>query len=257
MRRAVAEPLLGVEYLAALPASDLVFHLAGSSGIEESLEDPRQDLLNNALGTLEVLEAARRMPGARVVVASSAAVYGRVQGLVSEEQPPHPISPYGVSKLAAEAYVRSYAHLHGVEGLIARVGNPYGPGQRRRVIYDLARRALHEPPPLRLRGSGSEVRDFVHASDVAGALIAIALHGAPGETYNVGSGRAVTLREVAEYVARAAGLPASAVRPDDTPTPGKVDEFRPSIDKLAGLGYQAAVPLERGIEQTVAWVGTV
>jgi len=244
----------GVEYVATLPALDLIFHLAGTSGIEESLEDPSRDLQANTLGTLEVLEAARRMPGARVVVAASAAVYGPSEGLVSEEQPPHPISPYGVSKLAAEGYVRSYSYLHGIEGLIARIGNPYGPGQRKRVVYDLAWRALHEPPPLRLPGSGSAVRDFVHASDVASALIAIAPRGAPGETYNVGSGRAVTLREVAELVAHAAGLPDSAVRPDDAPTPGKVDEFRPSIDKLARLGYQAVVTLECGIEETVAWV---
>ena len=249
-----AEPAHDLEYVADLPESDIVFHLAGSSGVERALEDPFRDLGENALGALRVLETIRRMPGVRLVLASSAAVYGHAAGVVSEAQPPEPISPYGISKLAAEGYVRAYAHLYGVEGCIARIGNVYGPGQRRLAIYDLARRALHEPPPLILRGAGWEVRDFVHASDVARALITIARLGAPGEAYNVGSGRSVTLLEVADLVASAAGLPVGEVRPDGTAAPGKAGRFSPSIDKLARLGYRAAIGLEDGIEETVAWV---
>jgi UDP-glucose 4-epimerase len=255
VRRAPAESVSGVEYVSETPVSDLIFHLAGSPGIDRSLVEPSRDLHDNALGTLALLEAARRMPDARFILVSSAAVYGRVDGLVSEEQPPRPISPYGVSKLAAEGYAQTYAHLYGVDCRIARIGNPYGPGQRRLAIYDLARRALQEPPPLVLRGTGSEVRDFVHAADVARALLAIALRGVAGHVYNVGSGQAVTLRAVAELVAQAAGQPASAVRADGAAgTLGKVHVFQPSLDKLTRLGYRAVVPLDRGIEETVAWV---
>jgi UDP-glucose 4-epimerase len=254
VRRLPAEPVQDVDYRVQAPACDLLFHLAGSGGIAESLADPWRDLQAHAGDALAVLEAARGMPGVRVVLASSAAVYGQIDGVISEDQAPRPVSPYGVSKLAAEGYARAYAERYGLDVRIARIGNPYGPGQRRLAVYDLACRALREPPPLRIRGTGAEVRDFVHASDVARALAAIADRGAPGETYNVASGRAVTLREVAELVGRAAGLPPAAVQPDGVAAPGSVGVFRPSIARLAGLGFGAGVPLDRGIEETVAWV---
>jgi UDP-glucose 4-epimerase len=254
VRTPPVEPVPGVEYVSAVPPADLVFHLAGSRGIDASLEDPRRDFLDNALATLELLEALRRMPGARVVVASSAAVYGRADGVVTEERPLRPLSPYGVSKLAAESYVRAYTHRHGVDGRIARIANAYGPGLCRLAIYDLVHRALHEAPPLHVRRTGAEVRDFVYASDVAQALVTIALRGAPGEAYNVASGHAVTLREVAGLIARAADMPEGAVVVEEAAMSGPVDALRPSIDKLSELGYRAATPLERGIAETVAWV---
>jgi UDP-glucose 4-epimerase len=249
-----AELIDDLDQVEDVPESDIVFHLAGAAGIDRGMEDPLRDLRDNALGTLRLLEKIRRMPRVRLVLASSVAVYGRIDGIVSETQPPEPTSAYGVSKLAAEGYVRTYAHLHGVEGCVARIGNAYGPGQRKLAIYDLAWRALHEPPPLRLRGTGAEVRDFIHASDVARALTTIALRGVHGEAYNIGSGRGITLREVAELVARAAGLPEGDVRPDGVAAPGKAETFRPSVDKLARLGFRAAVAVERGIEETVAWM---
>lgn len=244
----------GGEPFGDLPPCEVVFHLGGAAGIEPSLADPASDLTRNALGTLLLLESLRRMPGVRVILASSAAVYGRAEGRVSEEQPPQPISPYGVSKLAAEGYVRVYGELHGVTACIARIGNVYGPGQRRLAIHDLARRAVEQPPPLVLHGTGEEVRDFVHAADVARALLVIARRGTPGEAYNVASGTGVALREVAGLVARAAGLAPDAVVADRVPRPGQVDRFQPVVDKLFALGYRPSVELASGIAETVAWV---
>lgn len=256
VRREVEHPIAGVYYRQALGPVDLVFHLAGSSGIERSLTHPAEDLRDNVATTLDVLAALRRAP-ARLVLASSMAVYGRASGIVSEAHPLRPVSPYGVSKLAAEGYVRSDVELQGLDACVARIGSTYGPGQKRLAIYDLARRAIREPPPLSLRGTGTEVRDFVHAADVARALITIARYGIRGEAYNVGSGHAVTLGEVGALIASAAGHDAtSAIQPDGQPVPGKVDVFRPSIEKLAQLGFRASVPLDRGIAATVAWVRT-
>jgi UDP-glucose 4-epimerase len=254
VRRLPEEQVAGVRYMNRLEPVDLVFHLAGGGGIAAAQEDPRGDLLLNTATTVEVLEQIRQVGVGRLVAASSAAVYGRAHGSVSEDQPPAPASPYGVSKLASELYVHAYERLYGVSSSIARVGNAYGPGQRQLVIYDLAVRALRAAPPLHLRGTGEEVRDFIHVSDVVDALIAIGLHGEPGATYNVASGRHSTMLEVATLVGNAAGLEAGTVTTDGRGELGKVSVFCPSIERLTNLGFKAQMPLERGIEETVAWV---
>ncbi|MBI4954896.1 MAG: SDR family oxidoreductase [Myxococcales bacterium] len=257
VRRAPAEPLPDVEYTTAFEGADLVFHLAGGGGVETSWRDPKGDLLLNAGSTLDLLQLLERTGRATVVLASSMAVYGEVDGTVREDEPLRPISPYGVSKLAAERYVQAYARAGRVDGRIARIGNLYGPGQRRLVIFDLARQAVASRGPLRLRGSGTEVRDFVHATDVAQALVAIGLRGEDSGAYNVGSGAPVTLRRVAELVATAAGLDPAAVETDGMPDTGKVGVFLPSTERLASLGVRAAMPLERGIQEPVSWARSV
>lgn len=244
----------GVTYRETLPVSDIVLHLGGRASIDRSVSDPFADLEANAAGTLRVLEAVRHMPAARLVLASSVAVYGDVEGVIDESVTPRPVVPYGVSKLAAEGYVRSYGRLHGVVGCIARLGNVYGPGQRQLVVFDLARRATTTGAPLVVRGTGSDVRDFVHAADAARALVRIALAGEPGEIYNIASGEPVTVRRVAELVAAAAGLGQDAVRADGQVRVGTTGVSRPSIEKIGRLGYEARVPLETGLAATVAWV---
>ena len=159
-----------------------------------------------------------------------------------------------MSKLAAEHYATVYRHRYGVDCRVARIGNPYGPGQRRLAIYDLARRALREGAPLHIRGDGCEVRDFIHGEDAARALVAIARRGEPGGVYNVGSGRPVSLREVATCIASSAGLPTGAVEADGQVEEGKVSVFYPCVQRLAGLGFQATRTLSEGIAQTVEWL---
>ena len=246
-------PIPGVEYSSELVPTELIFHLAGKGDIASSVEDPQTDLEINARLTLQVLESLRAGIGSRVVLASSCSVYGAADSPVRENQEPRPISPYGVSKLAAEHYVRVYHHLHGIDGRIARIGNPYGPGQRRLVIYDLARQALRQGAPLQLRGDGTEVRDFVHAMDVARGLIAVGLHGEPGETYNVSAGQPTSVFDVAKLIAVAAGLPQESVQISNQPETGKVREFYPSIEKLKSLGFHLMQPIEQGIVETVNW----
>ncbi len=122
------------------------------------------------------------------------------------------------------------------------------------AIYDLARRALEQGTPLRLRGDGAEIRDFIHAEDLARALITIGLRGEAGGIYNVGSGNPVAMRTVATYVATAAGLPAEAVEVEGRVEAGKVSVFFPSVKRLADLGFEATRALAEGIQETVDWI---
>ncbi len=244
----------GVTYTDDLRPTDLLFHLAGSPGIAASLRDPSQDLDSNADLTLAMLEAVRAGAASTIVLCSSCAVYGAVEGPAYEDQPLQPISPYGVSKLASEYYTIVYHRLHGLDSRVARISNPYGPRQRKLAIYDLAYRALEQGSPLRIRGDGAAVRDFIHADDAARGLVTIGLRGEPGGVYNVGSGHPVTVRTVATHVAKAAGLPADAIEVDGRVEVAKVSRFFPSVQRLAGLGFQATRPLAEGIQETVDWL---
>lgn len=243
-----------VRFTTELPSADVVFHVAGGGAIGASLEDPLGDLLRHTGTVVESLERLRRTPNARFVLASSAAVYGPAASPVEETARRRPTSPYGVSKAAAEEYVRVYRDLYGVDGRIARIANPYGPGQRSRVVYDLAVRAISEGAPLVLRGDGRERRDFIHARDVARAMIRIAALGEPGGVYNVGTGRPTELRRLGELVAASCGLPEGSVTTDGKVQPGAVAEFYPSVEKLEALGFRPLVPLPGGIAETVAWI---
>jgi UDP-glucose 4-epimerase len=247
----------GVRYRNVLEPVDLVFHLAGWSDVPSSFSDPASDLASNAGLTLDILQACRGGVSSRVVIASSVAVYGRFEGVAEECEPPNPASPYGISKVAAEQYTKVYGSHYGLDGRVARIGNAYGPGQARLLIYDLAVRALQHRAPLRYRGDGEEIRDFVHARDVARALILIGFRGEQGGVYNVASGSALAVKRVAEMVAVATGLSSSEVEPDMVVPPETVRVSYPSVGRLKGLGFKPTVDLERGIEETTEWVRNI
>ena len=193
--------------------------------------------------------------GARCIVhASSVAVYGRATGVVSESSPVAPVTMYGTMKAHAEAALRGEAERSGADVRIARIANAYGPGQKRLLIYDLIRRALVEPPPLLVASSGDEIRDFVHARDVAEALLAIAGGGERGGVFNVGSGRGTPVGEVARLIAQLGGH-GGAIAFDDSRAGDEIS-FRPSTEKISRLGYRATVDLEDGVRETFDWVRT-
>ena len=234
---------------------DVLFHLSGSGGISPSIVGPAEDLRANTIPTLAYLEAIREV-GAKCIflLASSSAVYGKVEGAAIETQPLAPRTPYGASKLAAETYASVYRHLYGIDERVARIANPYGPGQRKLAVYELVTRALREGPPLRVRGRGLEVRDFIHADDVARALIDIALRGEAGGIYNVGSGERVALREVAALVASTVGFSADEVVFEGFDEPGKVRDFSPDVSRLRTLGFAPHRSLQEGINDVVEWL---
>lgn len=256
VRRPPVAPLEYVTYVTDLPeptAIDILLHLAGSRGVQASMAEPERDLKENALQTLRVLQHLRDSPSTRFVLASSSAVYGPCSGAIHEDVVRRPQSPYGISKCAAEDYVLAYSYHYGLDAAIARISNAYGPGQRKLVVYEIARRALQEGGPLQVRGTGSEVRDFVHAADVADALLTISLRGQPGTAYNVGSGQPIAIRHLADCVAEAAGV-TEGITMEGEAEPAKVEESYPDTSRLEALGYGARRSLEQGVQEMVDWV---
>ena len=212
--QAQADPALTVHALdmaeapaltAALTGADLVVHLASGSLPHSSNLDPRGDVQANLLGALNVLEAARLVGVGRVLVVSSGGtVYGVPQQVpIAESHPTDPTCSYGITKLAIEKYVALYRQLHGLDGVVLRVANPYGERQRldgaQGVVPVFLGKALRGEP-LEIWGDGSTVRDFLHISDVVAALLAAATYAGEerlGERlFNVGSGQGLSLMEL-------------------------------------------------------------
>ena len=238
---------------AAVAGADVVFHQAAIVSVERSIDDPAETHAVNATGTLRVLEAARRHD-ARVVAASSAAVYGDPEGVpVAEGAPLEPTSPYGLSKLALDHYLRLYHELYGLETVALRYFNVYGPGQTGgdyAGVIEAFLRAARSGEPLTVHGDGEQTRDFVHVDDVVRANLLAAETDAVGAAYNVGTGDSVTIRDLAERIRGAVDSDAPVVHGDARD--GDVRHSRADLTEAREeLGYRPSVGLADGLETLV------
>jgi UDP-glucose 4-epimerase len=196
---------------------ECVYHLAARVSVPESVLYPREYNAVNVGGTVSVMEAMRDAGVRRVVFVSSGAVYGeQAQQPLSESQIPDPRSPYAVSKLSAEYYVRTIGILWGLETVALRVFNAYGPGQplpasHAPAIPRFLRQAL-QGGSIVIHGDGRQTRDYIYLDDAVDALTAAATaHDVDRQVINIGSGRETSVRELAALVAEATGHPAEVL----------------------------------------------
>jgi UDP-glucose 4-epimerase len=234
---------------------DVIFHLAANAYVPPSVERPDWDYQINLESTLRLLEALRKAkwPG-KLIYASSAAVYGNPARMpIHEGDPTVPISPYGVSKLAAERYVAVYSQLYNLKAASLRLFPVYGPRQRKQVVYDLIRKIFQNPSELFIYGDGTQTRDFSYVEDVARAAMLVA-ERAPlqGEVYNVASGRECSIRELAEKLCHIIGASPKFVYSGSV-RPGDPERWSVDISRLTALGYRPQVLLEQGLSRTVEW----
>lgn len=244
----------------AMNSVDVVFHLAASVGNVRSLENPILDSKINVLGTLNILQAARRFDVQKVVYSSSAAIFGELKYLpIGEDHPLDPDTPYAVSKLAGEKYCLSYARLYDIEAICLRYFNVYGVNQYYdaygNVIPIFATRQL-AGKPLTIYGDGEQTRDFVNVKDVAQAnFLAAEAKGISG-TFNIGCGEAITINELARLMQNVSGLPTEIIHTE--PRKGDVRHSRANISAVSSqLGFVPTVSLEEGLLEYFAWLKTV
>ena len=235
---------------------DCVYHLAARVSVPESVLYPREYNDVNVGGTVALMEALRDVGVRRVVLTSSGAVYGHqpTQPL-HEGMMPHPRSPYAVSKLAAEHYVRTIGELWGIETVVLRVFNAYGPGQHLPpahppVIPNFLYQALHHGT-LVVHGDGSQTRDYVFIDDVVDALTAAATAPqAAGEIINVGSGQEISVRELVALVLKTTGSRAEVVY--NPRAAGGVLRMRADLTRAAQvLNYHPKTDLATGLRLTL------
>ena len=232
---------------------DLIFHEAAMVSVPESIARPAACTRVNHSAVVDLVDCARR-EDARLVFASSTAVYGDPQYLpVDEEHPKEPLSPYGIDKLAADHYVRAAWDLYGVETVALRYFNIYGPrqtgGEYAGVITAFLDQAA-SGEPLTVHGSGKQTRDFVHVSDVVRANLAAATTHAVGEAFNVGTGESVSVAGLADDVRALTGDRADIVHTD--PRDGDIEHSVADTSKASEeLGFDARVSFDEGLRDLV------
>ena len=230
----------------------IVCHLAAQASVVVSVESPERDLAVNVQGTFNVAQAARAV-GARVVFASTGgALYGEKATLPSPESTPaEPLSPYGASKLAGEAYIGTWGRLYGIPNVVLRLGNVYGPRQNSKgeagvvaIFSDLLRRG--EAPTV--FGDGLQTRDYIYVSDVARAFV-LAAEAGEAATFNVGRGSESSVLDLLEVLQ---SLAPHAVEPSFAPLrPGELTRSALDSTRLRStLGWEPRVDLPEGLAAT-------
>lgn len=237
---------------------DLIFHEAAVVDVGASVDDPVTTHDVNCTAALHLLERARR-EDARVVLASSAAIYGHPDRIpVDEDEPQTPTSPYGLQKLALDRYALIYRDLYDLETVPLRYFNVYGPrgvsGDYAGVIGVFLRQAV-AGDPITVDGTGTQTRDFVHVDDVVRANLLAATTDHVGEAYNVGTGGAVSIRELADVVRDVTGSDSEVVHRD--PRPGDIEHSLADVSKARDrLGYEPTVELADGLTDLAARLRT-
>ena len=244
--------------LRATQGADVVVHFAANTGVGPSVEDPRGDCVTNVIGTLNYLEAARHVGVERFVFASSGAPIGEVEPPIHEELVPHPVSPYGASKLAGEGYCSAYWRTFGVPVVVLRFGNVYGPGSTHKgsVVAKFIKEAMSRLP-LEIYGDGRQTRDFLYVDDLIRAVrLGATTKAALGETFQIATSAETSVSELVEKLLPAlieAGIPEPSVHPA-APRLGDVRRNYSDTSKARTvLGWEAGVPLEDGLRQTIAF----
>lgn len=232
-----------------------VFHLAAQAGVRKSWgRDFAIYTVNNIEATQMLLEACAKCTLERVVYASSSSVYGdHVPMPMREDALPQPVSPYGVSKLAAEQLCYLYFANHGVPTVSLRYFTVYGPRQRPDMGFHKFLRATILGEPITVYGDGEQTRDFTFVADAVSATIAAATRGIPGRVYNVGGGSRVSVNEVLELIGRVAGR-----RPRVKVDPAQKGDMRHTYADTwlarMDLGFSPTVGLEQGLAAEHQWL---
>ncbi len=252
-----AEVTDGEKVLQAAQGCGVILHLAASVGNKRSIDAPLKDSQINVLGTLNVLEAARKCQINRVVYSSSAGIFGELKTLpIAEDHPQEPDSPYGASKLAAEKMCLVYNKLYGMHNVCLRYFNVYGENQRfdayGNVIPIFANRILRGEP-LTIFGDGEQTRDFVNVRDVVSANIQAALAEGASGVFNIGSGTRITVNYLAQAIQEAAGKEVGVRY-----APPRQGDVRDSLADIRAakeaFNFVASIEMEQGLREYMSWI---
>jgi len=234
-----------------------VFHLAAQAGVRKSWgRDFRVYTEHNVDASQRLLEACVGRPLHRFVYASSSSVYGdNVSIPMREDALPQPVSPYGVTKLAAEQLCYLYHVNHGVPTVSLRYFTVYGPRQRPDMGFHRFITAAIAGDPIHLYGDGEQTRDFTFVRDAVAATAAAGNRGVPGRSYNIGGGSRVSINHVLDIIGRVVGRPLD-VRREPTQKGDMRDTFADTTLARADLGFAPTVSLEEGIEAEYRWLSS-
>jgi len=235
---------------------DVIVHLAANTGVGPSVENPRSDCMSNVIGTFNYLEAARVNNVPRFIFASSGAPAGEVEPPIHEELPPHPVSPYGASKLAGEGYCSAYYRTFGVQTVALRFGNVYGPGSSKKssVVAKFIRNAL-VGKTLEIFGDGTQTRDFIYIDDLVRAVLLASMRDEiGGETFQIATNMETTVGEMTDMLVAILGqrnVQNIQVVNAETRLGDVKRNFSDTSKAREMLGWEPEASLEQGLVRTV------
>jgi dTDP-glucose 4,6-dehydratase len=244
--RAIVEPLVA--------AADAVVNFAAESHVDRSILDPEAFLRTGVIGVHVLLEAVRASSSSpRFVQVSTDEVYGSVEeGRSVEDDPLRPRSPYAAAKAGGELLVRSYVVTHGLDAVVTRGSNTYGPYHHPEKLIPLFVTNAIDDQPLPLYGDGLQRRDWLYVADHADAIDHVLRRGETGATYNIPGGVEMANRDVVRLLLEQLGKPWSLVRHVED-RPGHDRRYAMDGTRLAGLGWQPKTSFEEGLARTVDW----
>ncbi|MFC8660942.1 NAD-dependent epimerase/dehydratase family protein [Streptomyces sp. NPDC057199] len=252
---AIRADLVSADLSACLENASTVFHLAALPGVRPSWTQFPEYLHCNVLATQRLMDACVRASVPRVVMASSSSVYGGAEGTMSEEDLPRPLSPYGVTKLAAERLALAFAARRDAALSVSalRFFTVYGPGQRPDMFIGRVIRATLENKPIEVYGDGTQIRDFVHVSDIVRALMLAAATPDKGSSVlNIGTGRVASMNEVLALTGELTGR-----TPDARYGPARIGDVRATTADIGRartrLGFTARTELRAGLATQIEW----
>lgn len=237
---------------------DVIVHLAASTGVPLSVENPRIDMETNVIGTFNMLEAARIQGVKKYIFASSSAPVGEVTPPIHEELAPHPVSPYGASKLAGEGYCSAYHNTFGIETTALRFGNVYGPRSNHKssVVAKFIRQAMNGEA-LEIYGDGNQTRDFVYIDDLIEAImLASAKKNIGGELFQIATNAETTVNEMSSLLVNAMetkGINNIGVSYAESRLGDVLRNYSDTSKAAKILGWKIRTDLEEGFEKTVDW----
>ncbi len=243
----------------AMKDADVVFHLAALIGIPYSYVSPLAYIKTNTEGTYNILEAGRKLGVDRIIVTSTSEIYGTAQYVpIDEKHPYNPQSPYAASKASADHLALSYYRSFGTPVTIIRPFNTYGPRQSARaIIPTIVTQILSGKTQIRL-GNLTPTRDLNYVKDTANGFITVGLHEKTiGDVYNIGSGREISIGELAQKIMDLLGRHVEIVQDEQRFRPDKseVERLLCNADKAKALtGWEPKYTLEEGLKETIEWI---
>lgn len=233
----------------------IIFHLAGGSAVGASFVNPFEDFRRTVTSAATVLEWIRQnVPECRFVFASSAAVYGNLHTEpIVESARKIPFSPYGSHKFMVEELCRSYSVNFGLDTRVARPFSVYGEGLEKQLVFDLCQRLAANENPIKLGGTGTETRDWIHVSDVVKGLYRLAtLDDGANLTVNLGTGVQTQVQEIASVIAHE-WSPDHRIEFDGKPRTGDPHQLVADVTRLNLLRVDIPVGWQQGVKQVVQW----
>ena len=251
----IRENLLNVDLKKMLQNIDYVFHLAAQAGVRDSWGKSFEIYANNnVLATQELLEACKNEEIKKIVYASSSSIYGDAKSLpMNEDDKPNPISPYGVTKLAAERLCNLYWKNFGVPVISVRYFTVYGPRQRPDMAFHKFIKAILNDREITIYGDGNQTRDFTYVADTVDGTIKAMESDAIGEVFNIGGGSTISVNEVIEILEKNLGIRAKVRYVKNQK--GDVKHTYADISKARKiLGYKPKIKIGEGLKKEIEWM---